>query len=256
MSDVKQCIMSIEKYARNVNHECIVISNSCYQEHEKYQYKTELSNCIVIFSNNNKGYAGGVNEGICAASGDFIYILNPDSKLTDSNFTEIIHDMEQSNSWAITGPKVIDDVGMTQPSCRRFPKLWTFLLVRTFLRKFKYAKKEQARYLMQDFDRKSGEVVEWVSGGAMIVKVEDINKCTKMDERYFLYMEDVDWCRSFYYCNKQVHYDPRHTVMHAGKHVSIKAGSRLLFCKPVYWHLTSMIKYFIKWQFRVLDDDA
>ena len=162
-------------------------------------------------------------------------------------------EMEKEPEWAITGPKVVDENNNVQPSCRRFPRPWTFLLVRSVLSKLPGATKERVRYLMEDFDKKNTREVDWVSGGATLVKSTTIEKIGGMDERYFLYMEDVDWCRNCWLSGFKVKYDPISTIIHAGQHQSIHGGiiSRLL-SKHVRMHLVSMSKYFLKHKFNRL----
>ncbi len=249
MQQVKECVESINVYLHDVNKECVVISNSEYTESVIKNFKDELSGVDIINAEGNLGYAGGVNLGIKKTTGDYLYVLNPDCLLTDSNILKIINEMEKDLDWAMTGPKVIDENNIVQPSCRRFPKPWTFLMVRSVLSKLPGANKERARYLMEDFKRDTVEDVDWVSGGAALVKSSAIEKMGGMDERYFLYMEDVDWCHNCWICGLKVKYSPQSVVIHAGQHQSIH-GSILskLMSKHVRMHLTSMFQYFMKYK--------
>ncbi len=247
MPHVTECVESVNKFLSDVGKECIVVSNSQYTAPELDSYRKQLTDATIVDTQNNLGYASGVNAGIEHATGDYIYVLNPDCLLTDSNVTRIMDEMDKDDKWAITGPKVIDQTGAVQPSCRRFPKPWTFLLVRTFLSALPGAAKEKARYMMEDFDRESTREVDWVSGGAMIVKSSAIKQIGGMDERYFLYMEDVDWCRSCWDQGYKVAYDPQSVVTHAGMHRSIN-GSVIdkITSRHTLLHVSSMVKYFIK----------
>ena len=80
----------------------------------------------------------------------------------------------------------------------------------------------------------------------MLLRMAAVEQVGGMDERYFLYMEDVDWCRSFGLAGWEVRYDPRATVMHAGQHSSIQPGK---ITRNTRWHLQSMGKYFLKYMF-------
>ncbi len=77
----------------------------------------------------------------------------------------------------------------------------------------------------------------------MLLRMRVIEQVGGMDERYFLYMEDVDWCRSFGLAGWTVQYDPRAVVVHAGKHASLEAG---IMANNTRWHLQSLGKYFLK----------
>lgn len=247
MQQVAECVGSINQHLGRVDKECCVVSNSQYSEQELNLYQSELVNSKVIDAQGNLGYAGGVNKGIEHASGDYIYVVNPDCVLTDFNIIQIMDEMDQDDKWAITGPKVIDQDGSVQPSCRRFPKPWTFLLVRSFLSVLPGATNERNRYMMEDFDRETTTDVDWVSGGAILVKSSCIETIGGMDERYFLYMEDVDWCKSCWDAGFIVRYSPLSVVVHAGQHQSIHGGIiSKLTSRHVWMHLTSMGKYFVK----------
>lgn len=247
MQDVTECVGSINKFLANADIECLVISNSQYTKQELDLHQSKLAGATIIDSKKNQGYASGVNIGISHATGEYIYVLNPDCLLTDENIIQIMVEMDKDDKWAITGPKVIDQSGIVQPSCRRFPKPWTFLLVRSFLSVLPGANKERQRYLMEDFDKESKKEVDWVSGGAMLVKLSAIKIFGGMDERYFLYMEDVDWCRSCWNYGYKVVYEPQSIVIHAGQHQSI-SGNLLskIMSKHIRIHLTSMARYYLK----------
>jgi len=250
MNHVKECVKSIDKYLQSVEKECFVISNSEYTKAVVNGFQKELSSVKIIDTQKNLGYAGGVNTGIKNASGDYIYVVNPDCLLTDAKVVQMMVEMEKDSDWAIAGPQVVDENNIIQPSCRCFPKPWTFLLVRSVLSKLPGADKERERYLMENFKRDTVKDVDWVSGGAALVKSSAIKKMGGMDERYFLYMEDVDWCHNCWLSGFTVKYDPQSVVMHAGQHQSIKGGiiSKLM-SKHVRMHLTSLFKYFMKYKF-------
>ena len=246
IDDVVLCLESIGRHLDASTYEAIVVSNSEYTGEELQSAKTRVGSAHFLRAERNLGYAGGVNSGISVASGDYIYVLNPDCILIDNKILDIVKHMDHDPKWVIAGPKVIDEEGAVQPSCRRFPKPWTFLLVRTALSRFSFSRNEQRRYLMQDFDHEETGPVDWVSGGAMLVKAGMINYIGEMDERYFLYMEDVDWCHMAWGRGFKVMYCPESIVIHSGQHRSISGGVKGLISKHVRLHLVSMAKYFIK----------
>lgn len=250
MEHVQDCVRSVRKYLSDIDPECMVFSNSEYSADELVRYQAVLGNVKLIRARKNLGYAGGVNETLREATGDYAYILNPDCLLTDGNVSEILEEMDQSPDWAIAGPKVVDEHGEVQPSSRRFPRPWTFLLVRSVFSHLPGAAREKDRYFMRDCDRKTPRDVDWVSGGATIVKIAALNRIGGMDERYFLYMEDVDWCRAAWMSGFRVVYYPCSRVIHAGKHQSIKGGWRAFTGSHLRWHLYSLFKYFRKYKWR------
>jgi len=250
MELVQKCLASVRRHLSEIQTECIVVSNSAYTEKQLKQFRATLVDATLVTSNRNLGYAGGVNVGMREAQGKYAYILNPDCMLADGNIVEIIDLMERHKSWAIAGPKVTDERGAVQPSCRRFPKPWTFLLLRTGLSRLSGAGRERDRYLMNDFDRLGSRNVDWVSGGATIVKSAILGDIGGMDDRYFLYMEDVDFCRMAWQKGYSVVYCPLSNVVHTGRHESIKVKWGMFANRHLYWHIVSLIKYFRKHRWR------
>lgn len=223
-----------------------MVSNSEYAPAQLDDMRSRLSGVRLIENDSNRGYAGGVNRGLPECNAPFVYILNPDCRLADHKTSELVAFMKHNPTIAAVGPRVKDERGALQPSCRRFPRPWTFLLVRSFLRKIPGAGQERRRYLMEDFDHNSWQDVDWVSGGAMLVRKSAIDAAGPMDERFFLYMEDVDWCRRFWQAGFRVTYFPHGSVVHAGVHGSIQSG---FFSPHTRMHLTSMGKYIFKYLF-------
>ena len=246
INDVITAVESIHQYLSTLDTQVVIVSNSEYSNDEASAFAGQLPGSKLIINDSNTGYAGGVNRALREINTDYVFLLNPDGRFIDNKMSLLIDHMESDHSIAVIGPKVVDEDGIVQPSCRRFPKPYTFLLVRSFLRKLSSSSTERIRYLMEDFNRQHSMVVDWVSGGAMLVRLQAVTEVGAMDERYFLYMEDVDWCRTFGLNGWKVVYDPASAVLHAGKHSSIQGGIQALRRPTVRWHLQSLFKYFLK----------
>jgi GT2 family glycosyltransferase len=246
IDDAVRALASAGLQLVGIDYKSMVVSNSEYDADGIRRIYARFPGTTVIINDYNAGYAGGVNRALREIDTPYIFLLNPDGIFASGDLSVLIEQMEQDSRIAVTGPRVVDEDGALQPSCRRFPRLFTFLLVRSFLKHLPYADKERARYLMEDFDRRAPRDVDWVSGGAMLLRTEAAQAVGGMDERYFLYMEDVDWCRTFHARGFRVVYDPRLEVMHAGKHSSISRGIRSLGSQTARWHLQSLMKYFLK----------
>lgn len=247
---IKECLHTLKAHLASLDWECIVVSNSVYKPEQLEDMRGHLPGVHVIANDCNRGYAGGVNRALVECRAPFILILNPDCRLTDDRVPDLIALMRQHSSIAMVGPKVTDERGAVQPSCRRFPRPWTFLLVRSTLRKLPVVARERQRYLMEDFGHTISHDVDWVSGGAMLLRKSALDTVGGMDERYFLYMEDVDWCRRFWRAGFRVTYVPCCTVIHPGRHESIRRHLYILPTQHTWLHLISLAKYCIKWRFK------
>ncbi len=244
---IQECLHTFGPYLAHLNWECTVVSNSEYGPAELADMRMRLPGAQVIANDRNRGYAGGVNRALPLCRAPFIFIINPDCRLIDDRVPDLVAFMKVNPEVAAIGPKIVDERGIVQPSCRRLPRPWTFLLVRSALRRMPGAARERRRYLMEDFDHSTIRDADWVSGGALLVRKAAIDIVGMMDERYFLYMEDVDWCRRFSAAGWRVVYVPTCTMIHAGQHASIQGGLTSLSSKHTRMHLASMSKYFLKY---------
>jgi GT2 family glycosyltransferase len=107
---------------------------------------------------------------------------------------------------------------------------------------------------MEDIRQDAPYAVDWVIGSAMFVRKSAMEKVGKMDSRFFMYMEDVDWCRRFWEKGYIVCYNPQITMYHFYGKGSAKGGilKGLLFNKLTWVHIDSGIKYFKKYRHKVL----
>lgn len=243
---IEGCLPTLKRHLGSMSWECIVISNSEYSVQELKELGDRLPGAKIIANDRNRGYAGGVNRALPECQAPFIFVLNPDCRLMDDKVSELINALQTSPEVAAIGPRVIDGKGVIQPSCRRFPKPWTFLMVRSMASKLPGAWRERRRYLMEEFDHGSEIDVDWISGGAMLVRRSAIDAVGPMDERFFLYMEDVDWCRRFWQAKWRVLFSPVCTVCHDAQHDSLRGGLRRITSPHTWFHLTSLVKYFLK----------
>ena len=246
---IDDCLDSLSKHMIGIDWECLIVSNSLYSATELQGLCGRFKGATILDAKANLGYAGGVNYAIQHSNAPYLFVMNPDCRLTDDNLQSLCALFDKHEDVAVIGPKVIDVADQVQPSCRRTPRPWTFLLVRSVFRHLPGASREKRRYLMEDFDRNSQRDVDWVSGGAMLVRRKAADEVGGMDERYFLYMEDADWCRRMWQSGWRVIYSPLSTVCHSGQHASLRGGLGALLSPHTRYHLISMVKYFLKYGF-------
>jgi len=150
----------------------------------------------------------------------------------------------------LLGPQLLNFNGTIQESCFRFHKPLTIVCRRTLLGRTSWGKKELARFAMEDFDRQSDKEVDWLLGAALMLRRQALNDVGPMDERFFLYFEDTDWCRRFWDKGWGVVYWPSAKMHHYhGRSSKRTSGVADLFFNKYTWiHISSAIKYFWKWR--------
>jgi len=168
----------------------------------------------LLETGRNLGFAGGVNRGLELAKGRFLLVLNPDVEITPGAIDTLVDHLERHPEAGVAAPKLLNSDGSLQYSCRRDYTFLTVLLRRTFLGRLFPNAAALRHHLMQDFDHEEVRAVDWVSGAAMMVRAEAIADVGPMDERYFLYFEDVDWCTRMRARGWKVEYVPQAVMTH------------------------------------------
>ncbi|MFC1663212.1 glycosyltransferase family 2 protein [Patescibacteria group bacterium] len=244
---LKQCIRGIEQSQVSITHEVIVVDNKS-GDSSVSMVKSNFDNVRLIEADKNRGYAAGNNIGIKEARGKFILIINPDIAIFKGAVEAMVSYMNNNEKVAVIGPKLINPDGSTQISCYRFPTYMTPIYRRTPIGKLPKAKKNLKQYLMSDWHRNENKQVDWVLGACMLVRKSAIDKVGLMDERYFLYFEDIDWCRRFWKEGYQVHYLADVDLVHYHQRQSAESpGFKGVFSWATRVHIASAIKYFAKY---------
>jgi len=213
-------------------------------------------NLKLLNSPKNLGMGGGNNLGIEAASGEYVLILNPDTLIKDQAILILLNYLKNNSEVGIVGAKLLYPDGSLQFSCSRFPNFFVPILRRTFLGD--YFSSLRDNFTMNDFDHNSIKPVGWLMGSCLLFKKEikllsgEIFK-PRFDERYFMYFEDTDLCRTCWTKGLKVIYHPEAVVIHDHQRESAKNPWYIaLFKDQITWiHISSWFKYFIKWVFRI-----
>lgn len=168
----------------------------------------------VIESPANVGFAAGCNLGIASLAGaELIVLLNPDVEVRD-DFLARLTTLDWPSRVAARGPKVLDGRGRLEQSARGFPQARTGLLGRSsLLARVRPQSALLKRDLLAD-PRAGAQVVDWVSGACLIAPAERFRSVGALDEGYFLYWEDADWCLRAKRNGYDVVYEPQLVVTH------------------------------------------
>ena len=191
----------------------------------------------------NEGYARGCNAGMRAVDAEYTLLLNPDVAAQPGAIDALLRAAESHPRAGLLGPQLLNEDGTIQESCRRFYTLGTLLMRRTFLGRLAPGSRAVARHLMRDFDHRTTRPVDWVIGGCVLVRREAVARVGAMDERFFLYFEDVDWCYRMGQAGYDVLYAPESRFVH--RHRRDSAGGPM---RRSFWlHLGSLISFYEKW---------
>jgi GT2 family glycosyltransferase len=164
----------------------------------------------------NIGFAAAVNQALVQGNNRYVVLLNPDTFVLDDFFRKSLNFMKNNSLTGIMGPKVLEENGKLQNSARSFPTILTAFFGRTsFLsRIFPRNPITMQNLSSLNSDGFSPMEVDWVSGACMVVNRKAIEAVGGLDDRFFLYWEDADWCRRMWQSGWKVIYNPKASVCH------------------------------------------
>lgn len=200
----------------------------------------------LIILPRNIGFAAAQNISIRESAGRYILLLNPDTKLsTPDVLRKMVNYMDANADIGFLGPKILNPDGSLQYSARRFPTMLAACFRHTLLGKLFPNNRFVRRYLMTDWEHDQIADVDWLSGSALMVRRETIEQIGLLDERFYMYLEDVDWCRRAHEAGWRVVYFPKAVVIH-----KIGGASDQNPVQMIKEHHRSMLRYFLKYNLR------
>ncbi len=209
-ADIEKCVTSIHKACGNISHEIIISSNSCYNTEKQTALKTAYPDVIWLFNAKNGGFSYGMNQGLHIAQGHYLLTINLDVEMQNSP-EALINFMEAHPDVGIAGPQIINRKGEIQDSCRPYVSL-PRLISRTFSRILGCNRTGLSRR----FDYSKTQTVDWVIGAFLLIRSNIYQKIGDMDEHYFMYAEDLDWCTRTRQLGYETVYHPQTKVVFEG----------------------------------------
>ncbi|MBL7155456.1 MAG: glycosyltransferase family 2 protein [Candidatus Portnoybacteria bacterium] len=250
---LKLCLKSIKENIGQFEHEIIVVDSQAEPVNQDL-IKEKFPSIRFISFSKNLGYAKIVNKGIESSQGEYLLILNADIIVLKESINRLLEFIKGHPRVGIVAPQLLTFTNEVQSSCFRHPDFWGFMgfiaARRTFLGKLTWGKRKINQFLIKEEDFSSSKAVDWVQGSAILVRKQAIEKVGLLDEKFFMYLEDADWCRRFQQNGYQVFYLPFAQMAHYYYRSSKKWGGFLdiLLNRYTRLHLISAFKYFWKWR--------
>ncbi len=206
-----------------------------------------------VQSEKNGGFAYGNNLGIKVASGEYVMIMNPDLAILSDAIEVMYRYMKDHPEVGLGGPRLINADKSVQYSCTRFPDWRLPFYRRTSLANTKAGQKWLDEYLMKDLDHYKNSYVPTLFGACLIFKREALAKVGLLDERYFMYMEDLDWSRRFWENGYKVAYIGQAEIIHLHRRQSAAESlPKTMMSKTARHHIISFVKYLLKFKAKEL----
>lgn len=238
---LRDCLRSIAEQTRACSYEVIVVDNASHDGSQE-MLRSEFPDIVAVLSEANLGFAGGNNEALRLARGRYVLLLNPDTLVLDGAIDTCVAyaDTLRDERVGVIGCQVWEDAETIQNTCFRFPSpLNTLLNLLGLTRRF-----PRSRFLSRSemgwWDRRDERDVEVVSGMFMLVRREALDEVGPMDDGYFMFAEEADWCYRFWQAGWTCRFTPRARIMH------LDGGSKstALVSAKMYVHLQKSVLRF------------
>ena len=192
-----------------------------------------------LIERENLGLASGWNAGMAVASGRYLLLLNADAWLTEGSLGRLVEFADAHPHAAVVGPKLLNTDGTLQRSVRGFPTLWRLATEYLFLRRLAPRSRLLNAFYAGGFEHDEEREVEVVMGACMLVRREAVEQVGPLDESFFLFSEETDWCYRFEQSGWQVLFFPGAECVHVG---GASHGGRM-FRENVRGHLRFLAKH-------------
>jgi len=254
--DIDRSLASIERDRKDTyDVHVLVIDNSLDADNVKDMLSKKYPYVQYVMPERNLGFAGGNNRGFAACDARYYFCLNGDTEFIEGTNTlaRIIDFMDRHSKVGMIAPKLIGMDGIRQNSCYRFD--FGSIFVKPLRQLGWHGSFERftvwsKRLQMEDFGQDRTQPIDWALGAALVARREAIEDVGYMDERYFLYLEDCDWCRTFWEYGWPVYFVHDIVIKHRHDRASSRVPGliRALLCNTqARIHVISWCKYLRKW---------
>lgn len=212
---LRDCLTSVYERAGAVDYEIIVVDNAS-TDGSAEMVKSDFRRVILIENPENRGFATANNQGMAVAKGRYVLLLNSDTVVLDNAIANTVCFADTHPQAGVIGCRVLNPDGTVQPTCFMFPSMLNMLLSSTYLYKLFPKSRFFGREHMTWWDRSDVREVDVVTGCFMLVRQEAIEQAGIMDERFFMYGEETDWCYRFRKNGWKVLFAPVGQIIHFG----------------------------------------
>ena len=250
---LRDCLSSVYEHAGDIDYEIIVIDNASIDGSAE-MVKNNFQQVILMENSDNRGFATANNQGMAVAKGRYMLLLNSDTVVLDNAIANIVNFADENPQIAVTGCRVLNPDRTLQRTCFMFPSVLNMLLSSTYLYKLFPKNRFFGREQMTWWNRNDVRQVDVVTGCFMLVRREAIDQVGMMDEQFFMYGEETDWCYRFREKGWKVMFAPVGQIIHFGgqstaqKPVAMIVQLRLSilkFMKKHYCRSTCLIARFL-----------
>jgi GT2 family glycosyltransferase len=235
---LEECLDSLNKDVCKFPMEIIVVDNAS-SDGSPEMVREKFPHVKLIKNAENLGFGKASNIGIREATGNYIALVNSDVHVLSNCITRLVEYCESNSEIGMSGPFIIGGDGEQQRSCRGFPGLWNMFCRALALDAVFPNCKWLGGYLLNSWNHNTCAPVDILSGCFWLVRRQALNDVGLLDESFFIYGEDMDWCKRFWKKGWNIVFFPEAEAIHYGGASSSNAPIRFFIEKQradfQYW---------------------
>lgn len=251
------CLRSLRQFGPQIPHEVIVVDNGSADE-SVARVRVDFPETILLVNARNLGFAAANNQGLKRASGDYVLLLNSDTKLTNGAIDTLVEFLETNPEAAAAAPMLLNDDGSWQRSFFRFPSAWRHFShivgISRFLLSFlkscslspSLARIPGLGLYTADFDLEKPRKVAYVLFACILLRREVLAKVGLLDEGLFFYHEDCEFGYRLAHAGLAIYWVPFSKVIHLGG-----GASRCALRESFKNYYSSLVYVFMKHESRI-----
>jgi len=250
--DLAACLPTVLGHTAPFPTEVIVVDNES-SDGTPEMVRAQWPGVRLMEAGGNLGFARANNLGIRASSSDYVLLLNPDTLVPPGAIPSLVRALATHPEAAIVGPRIVDERGFPElsfgPMLHPLGELWQKAVLSLYLRRVRWVVRRV------DLWTREGGPRAWVSGACLLARRSDLEAAGFLDERFFLYTEDVDLCAAVRRRGRTVLFAPQAQIVHrrgragAGdpaRTLAYRRQSHIAFYEKHYPRLAPLLKLWIR----------
>ncbi len=202
---------SIDAQQGDFEREVIIVDNSPAENCAELIQNRKVT---YILNQKNTGYTRGTNQAIAAATGDVIFLLNPDVRLFVDCTARLLTTLDSSATVAASAPQLLNHNGTIQHSVRNFPTFSTLVYDAALLSLLFPRSRTLGFWRNRYFDHNTAGAVQQPMASALMIKRDVVNRLGPMDEKFFIFFSDVDYCKGIADAGLEIMFVPEAKAHH------------------------------------------
>jgi hypothetical protein len=211
---LEQALISIEKALTDIAHDVYVVDNAS-SDGSADMVAEKFPAVILIRNRHNVGFARANNQAIRRSRAEVVCLINPDTLVQEDTFSTLLGFLDNTPDAGAVGCKVLNPDGTLQLACRRsYPTPWVAFTKMMGLASLFPKSRWFGQYNLTYLDPDRISEVDAISGSFMMVRRKAIRQVGALDEGFFMYGEDLDWCYRIRKGGWGIYYVPRTQIIH------------------------------------------